>query len=445
MYQVTDNISKRHNLEQERVDAIRQALQKSIETALEHRKDLSTFAINWSSSNTELFEALLSRKDIKAAFTQNLTEGPLKDIINFTKERRDRENQAFIYYTTVWYDQVLSLTADQRQKVKQLRLNMKDDAWQNVLSKTQKKILMWTHQEIAETSVKHHIRNVPSGIIDANEAVIELERLKKKEEMLKSDERTKHLVEAMFAAHTEQLNNLNEHASMLLSLAAKGVAEKYLEAKKIMLLYHSTEARLINAIEAKEITPQRASEELKALSVMLWDEKDENSQSVKKNGSIELFKFHFFTRFTQIADIRRSRIYGWIGGKRGFNPEIYMTTQLNDPTLNILYHPLYQQTLKDVLSQDAYAQYTQIQVERDNFHQQALRNLVVADLDTLIFLNDDQRKQLEKIAIQFTVPSLIEDPQRNMFDQVTEQIYDINLSHWQEQYLHVYLSDIDEI
>ena len=446
LYQVTDNISKRHNLKQEKVDAIQHALQISIETALKHRKDLSIFAINWSPSNIELLETLLSRKDIRAAFTKNLPERPLKDITDFIKERRHRENRATIYYTTVGYDQVLSLTADQRQKVKQLRLNIADDdLWQNILTKTQKKILMWTNQETTEISIKRQIRNVPQAITDANIAATKLEELKKKAGMLKSDERTKHLVEAIFAAHTAQLGNLNEHASMLLSFAAKSVAQKYLEAIKIMSLYHDTETRLINAIEAKEITPKHASEELKKLSVMLWNERDENSQSVKKNGSIELFKFHFFTRFTQIANSRRSRIYGWVGGKKDFNSEIYIITELNDPTLDILDHPLYQQTLKDVLSENEYAQYMQIQAERDIFRQQALRDLVVADLDMLIFLDDDQRKQLEKIAIQFTVPPLIEDPQRNMFDQVIEQIENIGLSRWQSDYLHSYLSDIDEI
>ena len=446
LYQVTDNISKRHNLKQEKVDAIQHALQISIETALKHRKDLSTFAINWSPSNIELLEALLSRKDIRAAFTKNLTERPLKDITDFIKERRHRENRASIYYTTVGYDQVLSLTADQRQKVKQLRLNMADDdLWQNVLTKTQKKILMGIIQKTTGISIKRQIRNVPNVITDANIATTKLEELNKKAGMLKSDERTKYLVEAIFAAHTAQLGNLNEHASMLLSFAAKSVAQKYLEAIKIMSLYHDTETRLINAIEAKEITPKHASEELKKLSVMLWNEKDENSQSVKKNGSIELFKFHFFTRFTQIANSRRSRIYGWVGGKKDFNPEIYILAQLNAPTLDILDHPLYQQTLKDVLSENEYAQYMQIQAERDIFRQQALRDLVVADLDMLIFLDDDQRKQLEKIAIQFTVPPLIEDPQRNMFDQVIEQIENIGLSRWQSDYLHSYLSDIDEI
>lgn len=230
LYHVTNNVYKRHNLEQERVDAIRKALQKSIGTALENRKDLSTFAIN--SSNIDLLETLLLRPDIKAVFTKHLTELPLKTFNNFIKERQHQENQANIYYSTVLLDKILSLSADQRQKVMQSRFDMEDDTWQNVLTKTQKKILMWTNQENTETSIKRQIRNVPNVIIDANIAAAKLKELKEKAEILESDERTKHLVEAIFAAHTEQLGNLNAHASLSLSLAANRVAQKYLETKK---------------------------------------------------------------------------------------------------------------------------------------------------------------------------------------------------------------------
>lgn len=327
----------------------------------------------------------------------------------------------------------------------QLRLNMNDETWQDVLTETQKKILLWINQENVETSINRQIRNVPKVIIDSNIAATKLEELKKKVIMLESDERTKQLVEAIFAAHTAQLDDLNEHASMLLSLAAKSVAQKYLEAKRIMFLYHDTEARLINAIEKKEITPQRASEELKELSEMLWDEKDNINQSDESNGNTGLLNFRFFNRFTQIASHRRATINRKVGSGNGFNREIYIITELNDPTLDILYHPLYQQTLKDVLSEDEYERYTALQTEREDFRQKALRQIVIAELDILIFLSDIQRHQLEKEAIQLTVPPLTEEPQRNMFDQLIGKLYNDKMSQWQQDFLHSYLSDIDEI
>ena len=122
-----------------------------------------------------------------------------------------------------------------------------------------------------------------------------------------------------------------------------------------------------------------------------------------------------------------------------------MVNPLNYPTDDITYHALFQLTLKDVLSEDAYVQYTAIQAERDNFHQQALRDIAVADLDILMFLNDTQRKQLEKKATQLTVPPLSKDAQRDMFDQLIGQIESGMLSRWQEDQLHSLLSVIDEI
>ena len=446
LYHVTDNISQRHNLRQESVDAIRQALQASIETAIENRKDLSTFAINWSHNNIELLEKILSRTDIKAVFTKHLTELSLKDINNFIKERQHRDNQASIYYSTALLDKILSFSTDQRQKVKQLRLNNEDDeTWQDVLTETQKKILLWTNQETTETSIKRQIRNVQNVFTDTNIAATKHKELKKKAEMLESDERTKQLVETIFGVHTAQLDNLNEHASMLLSLAAKSLAQKYLEVKKIMFLYHDTESRLINAIEKKEINPQHAYEELKELSETLWNEKGNINQSDETNGNKGLLNFRFFNRFTQIALHRRATINRKVVSGNGFNTEIYIITELNNPTLDILYHPLYQQTLKDVLSEDEYERYTALQTEREDFRQKALRQIVIAELDTLIFLSDTQRHQLEKKASQLTVLPLIEDPQRNMFDQLIGEIYNNTLNQWQQDFLSSYLSDIDEI
>ena len=45
---------------------------------------------------------------------------------------------------------------------------------------------------------------------------------------------------------------------------------------------------------------------------------------------------------------------------------------------HITNHPLYQQAIKDVLSEDAYMHYSEHQAERENLRQQALRDRIVA-------------------------------------------------------------------
>ncbi len=446
LYQVTDNISSRHNLDKSVVNALRQSIRESIEAALENRKDLSIFAIHYGDENIDVFDALLLRPDIKGAFAKHLTDTQLKDINDFSKVRRHRRNQASIYYSTAVLDKTLSFTADQRQEIMPLRLSAKDDeSWVSVLTDTQKKILNWIKGKNAVAAIKHEIRSTQNQIAfdwsDTKTATARLDELKIKADMLRSHEQTKQLVETIFASHIKQLGTLNDHASQLLTLAIKGVAQKYLEAEEKMTTYREAEAKLIAAARSKEITSYQAYEELQNLSEKLWNEKKSNSIPNETIHGTGLFGFRFFTYFIRLASLRRALL----NGPRGFNSEIDIVSTLNHPTYDITYHPLFQLTLKDVLSEDEYAKYIAIQTERDNFRQQALRDLVVADLDILMFLNDIQRKQLEKIATQLSAPLLIQDDERDMFDQLTGQIESGMLTRWQETQLHTLLSDIDEI
>ncbi len=444
---VSENLAKRYGLDEAVVNTLRQSIRESIETAIKQRNNLSDFLVRWNNDSLDIFEELLLRQDIKTAFTKHLTETQLKD---FTNTSRHRKKQAYAHYSTALLDQELSLTASQRQKIVQLQLNTKEDeSWLTVLTETQKKIRQLTDEENTEASIKRQIHrtqnNIVTGRVDAKIAASRLEELKKKAEMLETPERTKYLAEAILTAHTEQLRDLNEHAAQQLILVTKEVAQKYSDAEKVMTLYRETEANLINAIEAKEKTPKQAVEELKNLSEKLWNEKAANGQSGVPSDNTKLLNFHFFTRFIQIAAHRRALINGIVGGKRGFNREIYIITELNYPIYDITYHPLYQQTLKDVLSEKKYAQYTSFQAERDKFHQQALRDLAAANLDTLLLLNDTQRKQLEKAAAQLTVSLLSENALRDMFDKLIGQIGKGILSRWQQEYLNLYLSLIYEI
>ena len=65
---------------------------------------------------------------------------------------------------------------------------------------------------------------------------------------------------------------------------------------------------------------------------------------------------------------------------------------------HITHHPLYQQTIKDVLSEEGFAQYKARQAERQDFRQQALRDVLVASIDAHLLLSDEQRKHFEMAA-----------------------------------------------
>ena len=102
--------------------------------------------------------------------------------------------------------------------------------------------------------------------------------------------------------------------------------------------------------------------------------------------------------------------------------------------IDITDHPMYQQAIKDVLSEGAFAQYSTYQAEREVWHQQVLRDLVVACMDTQLLLGDTQREALETAASQLVPGPLKEEkPAEFMFFQLFPQTVDFEiLTLWQQ-------------
>ena len=180
---------------------------------------------------------------------------------------------------------------------------------------------------------------------------------------------------------------LNKEASQRLSIAINGVVQQYLDAQDTdpEATYRETAAKLTQAVKAGEMTQKQADERLDALMKELWDE----------NGSIR-----------------------W-----------------REPNGDITRHPLFQQAIKDALSEEAFAQYTARQTERDNWHQQALRDVAVASLGTQLILDDTQRKKLETTAAALTVDLWKTDAARDMFYQLLQRTNYEMLSPWQQETL----------
>ena len=165
-----------------------------------------------------------------------------------------------------------------------------------------------------------------------------------------SQEQMMEIAEAKLTAHTELLGSLDERATRRLALAAKGVAQQY--------------------IEAQDETPEAREE--------LWGD-----------GSTKV---------------------------------------------DITNHPMYQRAIKDVLSEEAFAQYSASQAEREVWHQQVLRDVIVACIDTQLLLDNTQRKTLETAASQL-VPSPLKEKKSEefMFFQLFPQTVNFEiLTHWQQ-------------
>ena len=392
---ITKNIGKRYNLEEPVVEALHRSILEAFNAVLEqNNQDVSEFARVGQDGSIGLIEGMLSHPDCKAAFARHLTEKQLQDYIAFTKKLRHQDQQAVARYITAWIAQELTLTVDQRKNLEQSLLDATaNEAFPISISLLEIDILEAVHL------VNDKLKISLDGLLTQTQYdILQGIAAKKMGRGGKDGEiefQLRELTEAklaahtarLVAAHTAQLGPLNKDASQHLSTAIKGVVQQYIEAQDTdpEATYRKTAAKLTQAVKAGEITQKQADERLDALMKALWDE----------NGAI---------RWNELdGDITR--------------------------------HPLFQQAIKDVLSEEAFAQYTARQTERDNWHQQALRDVAVASLGTQLLLDDTQRKQLETTAAELTVDLLKTDASQDMFYQLLQRTNHEMLSPWQQETL----------
>ena len=430
----------------------------------------------------KMLELLLSQTDFKAALTKHLNEEQFQDYLDLTQKRRKLAQQAITRQLTANLDQQLSLTTDQRQKVeqlldmvhslkKQLATGMKTELTpiemlveidsqesvnmihrlkvpiDGILSKSQSEIwkllapsrkikaprrkIKAPREEKFDKAEAEIMKAVKAGKINKREAGGKLEALKKelwqeKDDDLEEEEadikamakagkidkreagvllkdlkrrprgkaeaensnsefkkRAKLMAEAKLAAYTEQLGSLDDRASRRLSLVTKGVVEQHLEAQPEDTdeRYKKAEAEIIKAVRVGLINRREVGAKLEALKKELWQEEKEwvteNEYKHKSN--------------TEITN-----------------------------------HPLYQQTIKNVLSDEAFARYKALQAERQAFRLQATSDLVVASLDTHLLLDTNQRQHFEDTVAQLSTSG-------NIFTKLFEQLDNSEvLNSWQQ-------------
>lgn len=390
---ISESIGKRYNLDTQVVDALHQSISKAVETAWE---DESEFVRSGEESGTALIEALLTHPDCKAAFAKYLTETELQDYLDVNKARRQRDRLAAAQIMTAGLDQVLSLTTDQRQNVVRLLVDRMNNQPQltsvdilgdggphlqlhyAIVSVLRRELNVSLDEILTETQAKVWQGMIKREKIKRVEGEVGFEVLKPKTEEKKEKEvddeyhvttsQLWQLTEAILTAHTELLGPLHEHASHRLALVTKGIVQQHFETQyglpsdnfETILRFAKTLSELMEAYQADKITREEALGKLNTIREELWDQRDANIRS----GEAEVY---------DITD-----------------------------------HPLYQQTLKDVLSEEAFIQYNEHQIQRKTFCQQALRDLIVVLVDIQLLLDDTQRKHFEEIAAQLTVPPLTE-------------------------------------
>ncbi len=422
LQRVEESVAQRYKLDKPASVALRQSILQEVNTLLkEGNPNSRKFTAASVSGNLGLLELLLSYPNTKMAFAKHLTETQLQDYINFTKARRQQYREAVVQILAAFLDQVLSLTGDQRENIMKLLLDTINDKpgsdLMNIFSSTlQQGAVNFIHDKLnisLDNILNQTQGKIWQGIVDQEKnryMFVDIVDVKTFDPPVetgkineKSNETQEHqvdgednppesqmwmLAEAVLTAHTEQLGTLNESASKRLELVTKGVIQDYIEAQNP----NSREKRkhldelmaLMVAVMQQDIPREQAAVKLEAMKKVLSDQKGAN--------------------------------------KRWSSAELY----------NITNHPLYQQTIKDVLSEDTYTQYIEQQTEKLDFRQQASRDLIVAFINILLLLDDAQQKQLKMTAAQLTLPLLSDEGQQMMFIEFFIRMDDEILSPWQQ-------------
>ncbi|MDE0467179.1 MAG: carboxypeptidase-like regulatory domain-containing protein [Candidatus Poribacteria bacterium] len=413
---VAESVGERYDLNEAGVRALHRSVLDSVERTPGRVSGLGASLKALGKGNTALLEVLLSHPACKAALAKHLSEAQLQDYLDFTAARWQRDQQAIARRITVALDKALSLTADQREKVVQSLLDTtENEAFPNsigtlgigsqeaanlvyhrlkisldgVLGDAQSKLWQGLVDKVDAEKRPMFIRKKAVEIDKVDEEVADVRKrsIRIGDNTTESEERMKWIAEAKLTAHTELLGPLDERAARRLALAAKGTVQQDFEfeeeAHEQML--RELEARFMKEVEAGKMTREQAAVRLQVMRKDLWKEEDINKRHE-----------------TSASDITN--------------------------------HSLYQQAIKDVLSEEAFNRYKAHQAEREALRLQALRDITVACMDTQLLLSDSQREQLETAVSHLApVPYAGSKPAEFMFFQLFRRARNFEiLTLWQQ-------------
>ena len=416
---IAESVSRRYDLDPAAVDTLRLSILESVEIALKRDGNIHVFAKAVEGGSVGLLKVLLSRLDCKVLFAKHLSEAQLQDYVNVTEARRQLDQQAVARWITVALDKELSLTVDQRGKIVKLlhgaaqnrdfpvsmsalrispqqavhlvhyRLKISLD---DILSEAQSKV--WHGLVSTNANREHFAVFMP----EAGAEVVVVDKVDVGEIVDPNKKRAFIHKEAIKPVKVERKVNvvINE-----IAIDPPGRQQPWIElnagtAASPEQMMEIAEAKLVAHTELLGSLDERAARRLALVAKGVAQQYTE-AQDKTHDAMDELW------------------------GDEGMN-------------IDITDHPMYQQAIKDVLSEEAFAQYSTYQAEREVWHQQVLRDLVVACMDTQLLLDDTQREALETAASQLIPGPLKEEkPAEFMFFQLFPQTVNFEiLTLWQQ-------------
>ena len=342
------SVGQRYNLDETTVNELRQSIHESVEALLKRPESMRNLATAARRGNHDkMLETLLSQPDCKTVFAKYLNEEQFQDYMDFTLARIQRDRGAVARHLTAWLDRQLSLTVDQREKIEQ-RLIANADKGGLVDAGD----ILWNRLR-PEEIIRRGFKYPPDDVLSQTQLPI-WEQLTKFDHTWRIPE---HVPEGMIAM---------------------------------------VKAKIMEDIKAGKIDREQVE-----FWIEFWDEdKNDTPESQEKIKHLAAAKLAAHTE--QLGPLQESASQRLTLATKGVVEE-FLDAQDDDwetkyEEAEITHHPLYQQTIKDALSEEGFAQYKVRQAERQDFRQQALREVLVASMDAELFLSDDQRKHFEMVA-----------------------------------------------
>ncbi|MAF11020.1 hypothetical protein CMK11_11280 [Candidatus Poribacteria bacterium] len=380
---VSESVAGRYGLDKTSADSLRQSLRASLLALADDtsaREELvATMARAGSGGLNAILVALLSQPTLKAALAEQLTAEQLRDYVGSHEARQRRDRHAAHRYIMVWAEDHFLLMPDQRAEMERSldayaddkgRVFAKGMVWNqelhgllrgavepsadSLLSEAQ--LVLWRALLPPLDADREKIMAmVRAGEMTREQAGQRLEAMDR--EAADNDERGRQdaaraVAAARLMTHMQQLGSLDDSATQRLALVAKGAVERHLDDQSSDAdeRVRAAEAQMMAAVEGGLMTREQLEERLGGL---------------------------------------RQQIRGEQRAATG------------DVTEDLLY----QQTIEDVLSEEAYAQYEERRAQRHAAREQASRDLAAACVDSHLLLADDQRQRVEAIAAELAVPS----------------------------------------
>jgi hypothetical protein len=417
---IAESVSRRYDLDPAAVNTLRLSMLESVEIALKRDGNIHIFAKAVEGGSVGLLKVLLSRLDCKVLFAKHLSEAQLQDYVDFTEARRQLDQQAVARWITVALDKELSLTADQRKKIVKL---LHGAAWNGAFPVSMSALRISSQQAVHLVHYRLKI-SLDDILSEAQSKVwhglVNTNANRERFAVLMPEAEVK-VVVADKKVDVGKIADPNKQRAFIRKEAVKPVNIEHKINVVINEVAIDPPGRLPPWVElnagtaaSPEQMMQLAEAKLVAHTELLGplDEPAARRLALVTKGVAQ--------QYTEAHDKTHDAMDElWRDGST---------------KVDITEHPMYQQAIKDVLSEEAFAQYSTYQAERETWHQQVLRDLVVACMDMQLLLDDTQQEALEMAASQLVPGPLKEKKSAEfMFFQLFPQTVNFEiLTHWQQ-------------